>query len=189
MLEVEQKFSLEDRADFNAQLQRSGAVADPIEHHADTYYRHPCRDFVETGEAFRVRKINDVASVTYKGPKLRSNDRTMKARKEIEWCLAPGDTDGSQIEDLLIALGFTAVATVHKQRETFHWSESSESHAQFSATIDDVREVGLFAEIELLIPDDSGVEKASAQIAELAKQLGLVQPVRASYLEMLLDGR
>lgn len=197
MLEVEQKFKVDDRQALSERLVDLGATANVPEHHADTYYRHPCRDFVQTGEAFRIRKIDDVAAITYKGPKLKSTDATLKARKEIEWSLAPNDADGSQIVDLLDCLGFTPVATVKKTRETFGWAKPEivnenvplNSLQSFSVTIDQVEEVGLFAEIELLVAGKDGISEAEHRIRELAQQLNLATPVRASYLEMLLDGR
>lgn len=201
MLEVEQKFKLTDRLVLSERLIELGAIARQVEHHADTYYRHPCRDFVETGEAFRIRKINAVASVTYKGPKLRSTDETLKARKEIEWCLSPGDAEGVQMKELLESLGFTPVATVNKQRESYHWTKAEDSNEpstnesneevqqHFSVTIDEVEEVGLFAEVELLVADPNGVSDAEGHIRMLAERLGLETPVRESYLEMLLAGR
>ena len=188
MLEVETKYKLSDQADLQKRLADIGAVQGTTEQHADTYYRHPSRNFVETNEALRIRSINSVASVTYKGPKLPVGDSALKARKEIEWCLAPGDADGSQMEQLLLALGFTAVTTVRKERHSFRWPESDPKLSAFTVTIDQVQEVGLFAEIELLIEEHAPgeVDAAGERINDLAGQLGLSETVRESYLEMLL---
>ena len=153
-----------------------------------TIMRYHSRDFVQTKEALRIRSIDSVASVTYKGPKLPVGDSALKARKEIEWCLAPGDADGSQMEQLLLALGFSAVTTVRKERQSFGWPETDPQLSAFTVTIDQVQEVGLFAEIELLIPDQSSdeIDAAGERISDLAGRLGLSKSVPQSYLELLL---
>lgn len=191
MLEVETKYRLTDRAAMAKRLAAIGAILQSTEQHADTYYRHPSRDFVETNEALRIRLIDGVASVTYKGPKLPVADAALKARKEIEWSLAPGDSDGRQMDQLLTALGFTAVTTVRKDRQSFTWPETDSNHSAFTVTIDQVHEIGLFAEIELLIPDQSAgdVESAGERIRRLADRLALSETVRHSYLQMLLNKR
>lgn len=189
MLEVETKYQLDDKSALVDRLEKSGAMSIGTERHADTYYRHPCRDFVETNEALRIRSIDSVASVTYKGPKMAVGDSALKARKEIEWCLAPGDADGSNMAQLFDALGFTAVTTVRKERQSYGWPESDDAHSGFTLTIDQVDQVGLFAEIELLIPDASSgdVQAAGERISALAGRLGLVKTVRQSYLSLFLE--
>ena len=188
MLEVEQKYRVVDTSDFARRLSSVGAQPSPAESHADTYYRHPCRNFVETGEAFRVRRINDVAFVTYKGKKLAVGDDTLKAREEIEWCLAPEDAEGVKMESLLIALGFESVTTVRKRRVSFRWPEDH-ANADTTVTLDEVDQVGSFAEIEQLVDDAAAesMDRTAAEIAALATQLGLTDRVKESYLEMLLN--
>ncbi|QDV46492.1 CYTH domain protein [Stieleria neptunia] len=188
MLEVETKYELADKDDLIKRLDEMGAVGGNVERHADTYYRHPSRDFVQTKEAFRIRMIDSVASVTYKGPKMDVGDSALKAREEIEWCLAPGDADGSQMTRLLQALGFDPVATVRKERRSYAWPTTDTQHTDFTLTIDQVDQVGLFAEIELLLQDDSpdAVKSAGERIDALAGRLGLVTTVRSSYLNLLL---
>ena len=189
MLEVETKYELADKDDLVKRLDEMGAVGGDVERHADTYYRHPSRDFVQTKEAFRIRLIDSVASVTYKGPKMDVGESALKAREEIEWCLAPGDADGSQMTRLLQALGFDPVATVRKERRSYAWPQTDRQYADFTLTIDQVDQVGLFAELELLLQDDSpdAVKSAGERIDALAERLGLVTTVRSSYLNLLLN--
>ncbi len=189
MLEIETKYRLTDEALLRQRLRELGAIEGGVERHADTYFRHPARDFVKTREALRIRCVDSVASVTYKGPKLAVQDAALKAREEIEWCLAPGDADGARMERLLSALGFTAVATVRKQRQSFSWPEGSDEFADFTVTIDHVEQVGEFAEIELVVPDSAAgqVDAVGRRIGTLAGRLGLTDPVPSSYLAMLLN--
>lgn len=189
MLEVETKFKLDNEAALVESLSQTGAVTGRVERHADTYFAHPSRNFAETNEALRIRSIDSVASFTYKGPKLDVGDRALKARKEIEWCLAPGDPEGQQLTEVLTALGFTPVATVRKVRRCFGWPDEIHQYTGFAVTIDNVEQVGLFAEIELLVPESSvdAVEAAGERINDLSERLGLTQTVRKSYLQLLLD--
>ncbi len=186
MLEVEQKYRVADVPNLLLRLDQLGGIKRSEETNADTYYRHPCRDFAKTNEAFRIRRINDVAAVTYKGPKLAVSDSTLKAREEIEWSLAPNDASGLQMESLLAALSFTPVTTVFKQRQTFGWPTTHSSWSKLSVTVDDVVDVGTFAEIEALVQDPADVEPIGNLINELAEQLELRERVANSYLSMLL---
>jgi len=191
MLEVEQKFRVANRQALLDRIAESGAEGGDVQQHVDTYFQHPCRDFVQTNEALRIRAIDSLASVTYKGPKMALSDATLKAREEIEWSLAPADADGTQMRRLLIALGFRLVKSVEKQRRTFSWPEGEYSYSRFTLTVDDVRSIGCFAEIEFMMPmtsrDDRGaIDQAGCEIRHLADRLGLGDQVAESYLEMVL---
>lgn len=185
VFEVEQKFVVNNRDEIIAQLEHLGAANAGIQNHSDTYYRHPSRNFAETQEALRIRRIDGVAAITYKGQKLPQADPTLKARKELEWALGESDRDGSNMNELLCVLGFETVTTVSKTRTTFCWNDGE--LADFCVTVDDVERVGTYAEIELIIRDQSQIPQASARISHLANQLRLDQPERQSYLELLLN--
>ncbi len=91
LLEVEQKFRVASHHTLRDLLAELKAESLPVERHCDTYMRHPCRDFASTGEAFRVREVNDETLVTYKGSRLSG---PVKIRKELELPLAEGTRDG-----------------------------------------------------------------------------------------------
>ena len=186
MFEVEQKFHIEDLEKLENRLAvffADGiAVEQDVQVHRDTYYNHPCRDFASTHEALRVRRCNDVPMVTYKGTKLPGK---IKARRELEWRLDPGDHDGSQTEELFVLLGFRRVAEVVKTRRSFLFERDLSG---FTVTIDDVQSVGLFAEIELVVDDLNEIEPARDRIGQFAQRLGLHRDEPRSYLRMLLNG-
>ena len=181
MFEVEQKYPIDDVAKVEHLLQTIGASEQPVQNHADTYYNHPCRDFAETTEAFRIRRVDGVPMVTYKGKKLPGK---VKARRELEWRLDPGDSDGSKMEELLGLLSFQQVAVVKKQRRTFLLQEEL---ADFTVVIDSVASLGCFAEIELVVRQQSEVQHARDRIESLANQLNLLQAEPRSYLRMILE--
>lgn len=181
MFEVEQKFHIRDEADVRKRLADLGAQPQATETHSDTYYNHPSRDFAETKEAFRVRRLDGRPMITYKGPKLPGE---VKARQELEWPLDPGDDDGSKTEQLLGLLSFRRVATVRKTRHPFTLPPPD---SQLVVVIDVVENLGVFAEIEAFADSQDAVQDAREQVLELAGRLGLREPEAKSYLTMVLE--
>ena len=179
MIEVEIKFRLPGAEELVAALRELGAEEQVSQRHEDTYFLHPCRDFRATDEALRIRSINGVASVTYKGPK---QPGPMKVREELEWCLAPGDTDGSNLALMLNRLGFEKLANVKKKRRIFLLP----NHA-VGVDLDDVETLGLFVEIEAMADEGMDVHAAKSSVQKLADQLGLREPEQKSYLTMVLE--
>lgn len=183
MYEVEQKFHVSDPDALVAKLIDLGATEMPTQTHRDTYYNHPSRDFAETHEALRIRRVDGIPMVTYKGVKLPG---AVKARRELEWRLNPGDPDGSQTEELWTLLGFRPVATVAKVRRIF---ELGHPFAGLTVTVDAVESVGSFAEIETLAENEADVDQARARVEGLSERLSLHHTEPRSYLRMLLACR
>ena len=203
MIEIEMKFPVDDEKSLRLKLVGLQAVAEPIEQHVDSYYRHPCRDFAATGEALRIRRVNGRPSVTYKGPKEasgaaggddgdggdRGNDDGVKGeprkiRRELEWSLAPGDRDGDKMAALLVHLGFSMVAEVPKRREPF---EVLYGGRRVTVTIDHVEGLGTFAEVECMAESEADRDVASRMVGDVAARLGLSNAEPRSYLRMKLE--
>lgn len=196
-IEVEQKFRLAEPEVLLAKLLAAGATEIAIEHHADTYYRHPSRDFAQTREALRIRRIarsaadsSSVAAessqspetrVTYKGPYCTTG---VKARPELEWRLDPGDEDGRNMQSLFEFLGFTSVMTVRKIRRSFLLPHGGR---ELVVTIDDAELLGTFAEVETIATDEQEIEACRSRISELADMLDLRSPEGKSYLTMAME--
>jgi adenylate cyclase class 2 len=178
--EVEQKVRLVDAVELIARVAKlGGAFGEPIEQ-VDLYFNHPSRDFAATDEACRIRRVGERAFVTYKGPKL---DAATKTRRELELPLAAGTAEG--FAELLAALGFRRTAEVRKLRRT---AEVECQGRSFEVALDDVADVGLFAELETSAAE-AELPAARAALAELAAKLELTANERRSYLELLLAGR
>ena len=178
--EVELKFPLADPSDLLARLASLGVVvASPIEQ-VDRYFNHPARDFGVTDEAFRIRSIGDANCVTYKGPII---DSATKTRREIEVSFADGPEAASQMAEVWQSLGFRFVRDVRKTRTplTLDWHQRV-----YELALDDVPPLGTFLEIELL-SDEAGRDAARDAILALARELGLTNSERRSYLELLLE--
>jgi adenylate cyclase class 2 len=150
-----------------------------VQRQVDTYWRHPCRDFRTTDEAFRIRAIDQDAVVTYQGARLPGG---MKTRPEVELPLAAGTVEGWQT--ILQSLGFEVARQVSKTRRTWRVVHQNQT---FTLARDQVDQLGCFVEIELLVHSLEDRALAEKQIASLASFLGLDHPITRSYLGMLLD--
>lgn len=179
--EVEQKYHVDDIPELESRIGGIDAVEEQTQEHIDTYYNHPSRDFAETREALRVRRVDGVPMITYKGTKLPG---TVKARRELEWRLDPGDRDGTKTEELLDLLGFHKVAVVKKHRRCYAMPADL---ADFEVMIDEVAALGSFAEVELIAGNSSEIEAARERIGQLSGTLGLHRAESRSYLRMILE--
>jgi adenylate cyclase, class 2 len=182
LYEVENKFPVEDLESAKQRLATYGAQFEQPMEQVDLYFAHPLRDFAQTDEALRIRRIGERNLVTYKGPKI---DQATKTRQELELPLAPGGQLTEQYAQLLEALGFRSVAEVKKQRRCgrFRWTQWT-----VEATLDEVDELGTFVELEIQA-DAQTLHDAQAALVALAAELGLATVERRSYLEMLLARR
>jgi adenylate cyclase class 2 len=178
-IEVEQKFRIAALSELEGRLAALGSRREHTVDQVDCYFAHPSRDFAQSDEALRLRRVGDLNYITYKGPKL---DATTKTRREIEIPLADGESAAAEAGSLLAALGFTRVADVYKRRTycTLHWRGRD-----IGVALDHVADLGDFVELEL-IAELADVEAARDCIVSLAKELGLAGSERRSYLELLL---
>src|ERR1700677_1246186 len=103
MLEVEMKFAVADFGPIEQRLQAWQAPGDDAIDEADHYFNAPDRDFAQTDEAFRLRRIGPANFLTYKGPKRPSG---VKKRTELEIGLRDGPEAAEQIVQLLTFLGY-----------------------------------------------------------------------------------
>ena len=177
--EVEQKYPVADRATIEAKLAELGARPHGAGRQVDCYYAHPARDFAQTDEALRIRRVGEQNFVTYKGPKL---DPTTKTRRELELPIEPGDAGARRFAELLEALGFRVVREVSKRRSSL---ELGWEGAQVEVALDEVDGLGVFLELELIAEVDE-LDAAKARLASLAARLELGASERRGYLQMLL---
>jgi pantoate--beta-alanine ligase len=182
MLEIEQKYARADFAALERRLTELGARAGEEVVEADQYFNAPDRDFARTGEAFRLRRVGRDNFFTYKGPRAA---HAVKTRTELEIPLPPGDEAAAQHARLLQYLGYRPVAVVRKRRRTFHLDRGG-----FALTVclDEVEELGRFAEVEVLAPPEQ-TEAARTALTGIAHELSLSDVEQRSYLSLLLSRR
>jgi len=173
-LEVELKAPA-DLDEARRKLRELGAVlVVEGEEQLDVYLQHPCRDLALTDEALRLRKRREVASLTYKGPKVGGK---CKARLEVEVAV-------SSFEDaleLLKQLGFEQVAVLRKRRTVYEVGG-------FRVYLDEVEGLGCFMEVESLL-EPSSTMSIEEEALRLARLLGarVEEATTKSYLEMFLE--
>ncbi len=177
--EVENKFRVADPAHLRQRIEALGAEYRGMESHSDSYFNHPSRDFRQTDEALRIRNANGEICLTFKGPRFNTG---IKIREEIELPLAPSPNAEQSAIAILHRLGFQFVACVKKRRDVYHLSKDRWS---IEICLDDVDQLGTFAEIELIAEaDDLG--QAKQLVIDLQHELDLGEPESRSYLKMLL---
>jgi adenylate cyclase class 2 len=177
MVEVEVKYPLADVDRTEAQLMALGARPHGEREDVDQYFNAPDRDFARTDEALRIRQIGPKAYVTYKGPK---RDALTKTRTEHEIPLTAATEKA--FAELLVHLKYRPVAVVRKRRRLFNLEVGA---FQVEICLDQVTGVGSFLELEI-VTEEAQVPAARAAILDLARQLGLGESERRSYLEMFL---
>ena len=180
MLEIELKFAIADFAPLREKLHAWGCEPGGPHVEADFYHNAPDRDFRQTGEAFRLRRVGILNRLTYKGPKL---DGPTKTRREIEVPLAEGPEAAGDCLAMLEKLGFQPTALVRKVRQEFPYQRDG-----FAMTVcfDEIDEIGRFVEVEILAEPDKR-DQAEKTLQAVAAELGLSQVEPRSYLGMVLE--
>lgn len=179
-LEVEVKYANVDLVGTERALRELPVSELGCREEVDLYFAHPARDFACTDEALRIRRVGERNFLAYKGPKL---DPLSKTRDEVELALPEGPQTWEKCKTLLEKLGFRPVAEVCKTRKKFHllWEDW-----QVEISLDDVRLVGQFVELEIICGEHELVRARDA-LLRLATRLGLQHSERRSYLELLLQ--
>lgn len=182
-IEVEAKYALTGTTtEWSERLVALGAHPGPPVRQSDEYFQHPARDFVATGEAFRIRTVGEWNALTYKGPLL---DPLTKSREELEVAFAAGHEEALRMRTLLMSLGFVPGGTVQKTRTTFGLSHGGR---ELTVAVDEVDGLGLYLEIETIAPEHDWHPARDGLLA-LASELGLASSERRSYLELLAGSR
>jgi adenylate cyclase class 2 len=181
--EVEVKYRVPDHDRVFRSLSLMGCVSSGTVTQQDTYLNHPARDFAQTNEAFRIRRIEEENRVTYKGPRLPGPTKT---REEIEVVLGAGQEQFESLLRVFESLGFRQVATIRKRRESFRVAFQD---YQIEVALDTADGLGAFAEIEAIARDDADIPSAQQAVLNLAETLGLADVEPRSYLRMALEER
>jgi adenylate cyclase, class 2 len=180
MLEVENKYRCEDWDQLLMTLQSWGATLLSTRKDSDHYFNAPDRDFAQTDEAVRLRRIGPENFLTYKGPKL---DHATKTRTELELPLANGPEAATTAVKLLTSMGYKPVAVVNKTRQVWKFARDG---FEMEACFDDVGAIGKFVELEIMtIPTE--LEAAKSTLLSTASELRLTALERRSYLQLLLE--
>jgi adenylate cyclase class 2 len=179
--EVEVKYRAVDHDLLVRRLLAKGAAAAAELDQEDIYLSHPSRDFAQTNEAFRIRRLGPENRITYKGPRRSGPTKT---REEIEIPFAPGEEAAGRLLRLLENLGFRPVAAIRKRRKPFHLTYLDH---ELEIALDLAEGLGAFAEIEAFARGESDLPAAQRAVLDLAAELGLSEVEPRSYLRMALE--
>ncbi|MHA1973261.1 MAG: class IV adenylate cyclase [Candidatus Hodarchaeales archaeon] len=183
-MEVEIKIPLNEKYSslkiMNSLTKKFGSPIEKIVQ-IDKYFQSPIRNFWDTDEALRLRRIiyengKETTELTYKGPKIGSS---LKVREEITVSVS----DTNQFHKILENLGFFAFGSVKKER--INWVSEN-----ISISLDNVEGLGTFLEMEIQT-EKSRVEIETAKkriftmLNELLPEWDRVEE-RKSYLELLM---
>ncbi len=167
VLEIEVKARIDSIPAVEARILELGGVFRKEVIEVDVYYNHPSRDFAETDEAIRLRRVEGMVFLTYKGPKI---DGLTKTREEFTLKVDSWDNSAS----ILRALGFTEVMAVTKRRRYLRFDS-------FEIMLDYLEGLGSFIEVEM-----KGDYKPDVLFEFLAR-LGVKGSETRSYLELVLE--
>ena len=171
MIEAESKYHSPGNDKVERVLARLGAKKISEGAMEDIYFAHPSRDFGKTDEALRLRKEQEHAELTYKGPRMRAQ-RT-KAREEVTLKI----DNPLAAQRIVERLGFAESYIVKKRRISYLLDE-------LRIDVDDVDGLGEFVELEVLTESP----ERSAQLLEtMRKELGLDRLESKTYLELLIE--
>ena len=183
MLEVEVKFRIEDPAAFESRVASLfGSTFGEPAVESDVFFRNADAGFPEAGKSLRIRRRGNELMTTFKGPLL---DASTKTREELELPLATcGDVESAAANwtRFFERLGFQSAARVVKTRRRLRFRYEGR---EFEATLDVLKGLGTFAELETMA-EESEFESARGATLALAAALGLSEPVKSSYLAMAL---
>ncbi len=174
-IEVELKARVRDLFAIERALLEQGAKPLGKEQHIDVYFNAPDRDFAVTDEALRLRVVDGVSLLTYKGPKL---DKRSKTRVEHELEIQ----DGGAMQAVLQGLGFLPRPPVKKTRQRYELDV-------VEYCLDQVDGLGSFMELEILVETKDEIGAAVDLLESRLEGLGISkdQLLRKSYLELQLD--
>ena len=167
LLEIERKRQLtSDAEELFKQLQDLGFELQSNLREIDTYYSRPDVDFMQTVECLRIRQRDGFAEVTYK-PATTAATHTKNnviIKPETNLPIQPGDA--ATAKQLLANLGMVQLVEVNKYRRSFQSSD----FPQATVAIDEIKNTGMFVEVEVLSGDETS---ALAMISEIEVKLGL----------------
>lgn len=156
-MEIEIKATFEDKDTLKSKLASLGAKPEKEKHQVDEYYNHPSRDTRKTKEYLRLRyKPGDTKAIFAYHVNIADG-----VTKEYEVPIENLAT----FKDILKGLNFPLLGIIDKKREIYRIGE-------FIISIDEVKDIDNFIEIEVDGEESEVLEKKAQCIAMLEK-LGL----------------
>ncbi len=153
-MEIEVKATYDDREEIRKKLSELGAEPKKVKHQIDEYYNHPSIDTRETNEYIRLRYKPDGKDGVF----AHHINVADGVNKEFEVEVS----DVQTFKQILNGLKFPLLGVIDKKRESYVLDE-------FTITLDDVKEVDNFIEVEVDGEEDEINEKKESCFQMLEK--------------------
>jgi len=180
--EVEIKLKLDNVEKIRKILKNLGAIYKDKVIEEDIYFTSIYQDFIKTKECLRIRKRNDYLELTYKGKTTKEMlDSKHFWKSEIN---IPFLSEIKDMQILLEKIGFKKIAVVNKYREKFILNQKT-------ITIDKIKELGYFLEIEEIVRSKKERERAVKSNINLYKKLGLFKKdiINEPYRDLVIENK
>ena len=153
-MEIEIKSTYDDKEKIRKRLVELGAKEEKVKHQIDEYYNHPSIDTRETNEYIRLRYKKDAKDGIF-AHHINIADGVNK-EYEVEV------SDIETFKQILKGLKFPLLGVIDKRREGYELDE-------FKITLDDVKDVDNFIEIEVDGEENEIAEKKESCYKMLEK--------------------
>lgn len=148
-IEVEKKFFCEHVEKLVDKLKTYNFKASMPENEIDEYFTDINSKYIKNRTCLRIRKKDDhYAELTFKGKSQELNNLYIKEESNIE--IKPSEY--AEMVRMLHSLGYLSYTVVDKSRITY---SKTENDLTFNVMIDNIKEIGSFAEFEILASIDS----------------------------------
>jgi len=156
-MEIEIKAKFENKEKIKENLISLSAKKENEKNQIDEYYNHPSRDIRKTNEYIRLRYKNG----ENKGIFAYHINISDGVNKEFEVEIKNIDI----YKQILNKLGFSILGVINKKRETYNLGD-------FKITIDEVKDIGNFIEVEV-DGKESEVDEKKKQCLEIIEKIGI----------------
>lgn len=156
-MEIEIKATFEDKVKLKSALASLGAKAEKEKHQVDEYYNHPSRDTRKTKEYLRLRYKPGETKAVFAYHVNIADGVTKEYEVPIE--------NLPVFKEILKGLNFPLLGVIDKKRETYKIGD-------FTITLDEVRDIDNFLEIEVE-GEESQIAEKKAECVAMLKKLGL----------------
>ena len=156
-MEIEVKATFKDKEEIKKKLIELGATEEKKKHQIDEYYNHPSRDTRETKEYIRLRHKPDENKGTFAYHVNIADGVNKEYEVEVD--------NLKTFKEILNGFDFPLLGTINKKRETYKLGE-------FIITIDEVKEVGNYIEVEV-DGEESEIDGKKQKCIEMLEKIGV----------------
>jgi adenylate cyclase, class 2 len=156
-MEIEIKARLDDKEKLIENLKKIGASEKGVKHQIDEYYNHPSIDTRKTNQYIRLRYNADLTGGVF----AHHVNIADGVNKEYE----VGVSDVKVFKEILEGLKFPLLGVIDKKREKFVLDDAT-------ITIDDVKDVDVFVEVEV-DGEENEIEEKKKYCKEILGKIGI----------------